>query len=142
MSFDLTEATDGQFGPTSTVDAIAGFDELCVSAIEASLSGAARICLHKGRRIAAPQFETAGPLRTGSDRVDHYATTGVAPDLMKAAQDATRAMIDHLGTRYGLDPIDAYVLCSVAVDLGITEVVDAPNRVVPAYLPKVFLRTS
>ncbi|MEV0906428.1 acetamidase/formamidase family protein [Streptomyces hokutonensis] len=118
-----------------------GDGELCVSAIEASLSGAARIRLHKGRRIAAPQFETAGPLRADADRAGHYATMGVAPDLMRAAQDATRAMIDHLGTRYGLAPIDAYVLCSVAVDLRITEVVDAPNWVVSAYLPKGFLRT-
>jgi formamidase len=65
---------------------------------------------------------------------------GVAPDLMRAAQDATRAMIDHLGTHYGLAPIDAYVLCSVAVDLRITEVVDAPNWIVTAHLPKAILR--
>jgi acetamidase/formamidase len=51
-------------------------------------------------------------------------------------------MIDHLGTRYGLAPIDAYVLCSVAVDLRITEVVDVPNWVVSAYLPKAILRAS
>ena len=118
-----------------------GDGELCVSAIEASLSGAAHIRLHKGRRIAAPQFETAGPLRADADRAGHYATMGVAPDLMRAAQDATRAMIDHLGTRYGLAPIDAYVLCSVAVDLRITEVVDAPNWIVSAHLPKAILRT-
>jgi acetamidase/formamidase len=66
---------------------------------------------------------------------------GVAPDLMRAAQDATRAMIDHLGARYGLAPIDAYVLCSVAVDLRITEVVDAPNWIVTAHLPKAILRS-
>ena len=119
-----------------------GDGELCVSAIEASLSGAARIRLHKGRRIAAPQFETAGPLRTDADRAGHYATMGVAPDLMRAAQDATRSMIDHLGIRYGLAPIDAYVLCSVAVDLRITEVVDAPNWVVSAYLPKAYFGAS
>ncbi|WP_254648078.1 acetamidase/formamidase family protein [Streptomyces sp. GbtcB6] len=63
---------------------------------------------------------------------------GVGPDLMCAARDATRAVIDHLGSRYGLDPVDACVLCSVAVDLRITEVVDAPNWVVSAYLPKAF----
>ena len=117
-----------------------GDGELCVSAIEASLSGTARTRLHKGRRIAAPQFETAGPLRADADRAGHYATMGVAPDLMRAAQDATRAMIDHLGTRYGLAPIDAYVLCSVAVDLRITEMVDAPNWIVSAHLPKAILR--
>jgi len=44
-------------------------------------------------------------------------------------------MIDHLGTEYGLHPVDAYVLSSACVDLKITEVVDAPNWVVSAYLP-------
>ncbi|MEU9335552.1 acetamidase/formamidase family protein [Streptomyces sp. NPDC048290] len=115
-----------------------GDGELCVSAIEASMTGAARVRLHKGRRIAGPQFETAGPVRAGDDRAGFYATMGVAPDLMDAARDATRAMIDHLGRTYGLAPLDAYVLCSVAVDLRITELVDAPNWVVSAYLPKAF----
>ena len=39
----------------------------------------------------------------------------------------------------GLAPLDAYVLCSVAVDLKITEVVDRPNWVVAAYLPQSIL---
>ena len=45
-------------------------------------------------------------------------------------------MIAHLGNHYGLDPEPAYALCSVAVDLRISEVVDAPNWVVSAFLPK------
>jgi len=60
---------------------------------------------------------------------------GVAPDLMQASQDAVRAMIDHLGRTYGVEPLDAYVLASVVVDLKISEVVDQPNWVVSAYLP-------
>jgi acetamidase/formamidase len=38
---------------------------------------------------------------------------------------------------YGLSRQEAYVLCSVAVDLKISEVVDAPNWIVSAYLPLV-----
>jgi acetamidase/formamidase len=113
-----------------------GDGELCVSAIESSLSGTARVRLHKGRRISAPELDVPGALRPGSDAAGFYATMGVAPDLMAAARDAASAMIDHLGHEYGLDPIDAYVLCSVAVDLHIGELVDAPNWVVTAYLPK------
>lgn len=44
-------------------------------------------------------------------------------------------MIEHLGEAYGLSREDAYILCSVAVDLKISEVVDRPNWVVSAYLP-------
>jgi acetamidase/formamidase len=43
--------------------------------------------------------------------------------------------MEHLGNRYGLSREEAYALCSVAVDLRIHEVVDAPNRVVGAFLP-------
>ena len=112
-----------------------GDGEVCGAAIEASLSGAIRIRLHKGRTIPAPQFRTAGPLRSGIEDKGYWATTGVGPDLMRASQDAVRAMIDHLVRETGLSPLDAYVLCSVVVDLKITEVVDRPNWVVAAYLP-------
>jgi formamidase len=60
----------------------------------------------------------------------------VAPDLMDATRDAIRAMIDHLGKEYGLEPQLAYALCSVAVNLRISEVVDMPTWVVSAVLPK------
>ena len=112
-----------------------GDGEVCGSAIEASLRGALRVRLHRGMSLPAPQFRTAGPLRTGIDERGYHATMGVAPDLMQASKDAVRAMIDHLGRTYGLDPLDAYVLASVAVDLKISEVVDRPNWVVSAYLP-------
>ncbi len=54
---------------------------------------------------------------------------------MEASQNAVRHMIEHLGKRFRLTPEEAYVLCSVAVDLRISEVVDAPNWIVSAFLP-------
>jgi acetamidase/formamidase len=62
-------------------------------------------------------------------------TTGIAPDLMDASKEAVRAMIRHLVAKRGLTREEAYVLSSVAVDLKISEVVDAPNWVVSAFLP-------
>jgi acetamidase/formamidase len=64
-----------------------------------------------------------------------YGTTGVGPDLYAGAQEAVRAMIDHLASEYGLSPEDAYVLASLAVDLRISEIVDAGQYVVSALLP-------
>jgi formamidase len=43
-------------------------------------------------------------------------------------------MIDHLGTR-GFDRQQAYAICSCAVDLRISELVDVPNFMVTALLP-------
>ncbi len=44
-------------------------------------------------------------------------------------------MVDHLVRTYRLSRQDAYVVCSVVVDLKISEVVDQPNWIVSAYLP-------
>lgn len=112
-----------------------GDGEVCVSAIEASLSGAIQVRLHKGRSIPAPQFQTKGGLRTGIEDDGYYATMGIGSDLMAASQDAVRALIDHLERERGLDPLDAYMLISVAGDLKISEIVDQPNYVVSAYAP-------
>jgi len=64
-----------------------------------------------------------------------YGTTGVGPDLYIGAQEAVRAMVDHLAAEHGLSPEDAYLLCSLCVDLRISEIVDAGEYVVSALLP-------
>jgi acetamidase/formamidase len=112
-----------------------GDGEVCVTGIEAPMHGELRFTLQKGRRIPAPQYLTSGPLTPRVDESGWYGTTGVGPDLYAAAQDAVRAMIDHLAGEYGLSREDAYVLSSLCVDLRISEVVDAGQYVVSALLP-------
>lgn len=56
-------------------------------------------------------------------------------DLTLAARNALLNMIDHLAAERGFSRQHAYALCSVAVDLKISEVVDVPNFVVSAFLP-------
>ena len=53
-----------------------------------------------------------------------------------AAQRAVRYMIEHLANERGLSREEAYILSSVAVDLKISEIVDAPNWIVSAFLPE------
>ena len=48
---------------------------------------------------------------------------------------AVRGTIDHLVEHRGLTRQDAYVLCSLAADLKITEIVDAPNWIVACFVP-------
>jgi formamidase len=62
--------------------------------------------------------------------------TGVGPDLMEATRDATRAAVDHVASRYGRSREESYALLSVAADLRIHEVVDAPNWVVGCFVPE------
>jgi acetamidase/formamidase len=120
-----------------------GDGEVCVTGLEAPMYGSLRFTLERGRSIPAPQYHTAGRLTPQVDHAGFYGTTGIGGDLYAAAQDAIRAMIDHLGTRAGLSPEDAYVLCSLCVDLKISEVVDAGQYVVSAVLPDaIFLPTT
>jgi acetamidase/formamidase len=118
-----------------------GDGEVCVTGLEAPMFASLRFSLYKGHSIPAPQFRTPGPLTPRVDSAPFYGTTGVGGDLYVAAQDAIRAMVDHIASDYGLGREDAYLLCSLAVDLKISEIVDAGQYIVSALLPEaIFLR--
>ena len=44
-------------------------------------------------------------------------------------------MVEHISTTYHLEPVEAYVLASLVVDLKISEIVDKPNLIVSSYQP-------
>ena len=117
-----------------------GDGEVCVTGIEAPMDVVLRLRLDKDRRIPAPQFLTTGPLTPRVGGAGFYGTTGVGPDLYAAAQDAVRAMVEHLARTYALSREDAYVLSSLCVDLKISEIVDAGEFVVSAVLPLAVFR--
>ena len=60
--------------------------------------------------------------------------SNLSEDLTIAARHALLQMIDYLTDEHGLTRVQAYVLCSVAVDLRVGQVVDVPNYVVSATL--------
>jgi formamidase len=113
-----------------------GDGEVCGTAIEVEGAVTLRFALHDGgdRRTRFPAYET--PPRPGRRA---FATTGIpvdtGMDLNAAARTALLEMIDHLERTYGFERPAAYALCSVVVDLRISEVVDVPYPVVSALLP-------
>jgi formamidase len=140
----LFSAGDGHFAQ--------GDGEACGTAIETAMTLHVRFDLDKGAAAAQSirDVRFAGS-RAGGYRSDgpYIATTGLsvyadtggrAEDLNAAAGNALRNMIHLLGAEYGFTRQQAYVLCSVAVDLTISEIVDAPNFVVSAILPLDILR--
>ena len=79
----------------------------------------------------------------------YHATTGLCvrkdggnetEDLTLAARNALSNMVDHLMARYGYSDVQAYHLCSVAVNLHASQVVDLPNVLVTAFLPLIDVR--
>ena len=125
------EVPGGQFS-IGDGHAAQGDGGVCVTAIECPTTVDVRFEVLDDAP-AAPRFETpgGGHWREGPA----LGTTGVGPDLETAAREALSAMLDRLETR-GLDRERAYMLCSVAADLQLSQVVNDPNRTVTCRLPK------
>ncbi len=130
------EVAGGLFSVGDT-HAAQGDGEVCGTAIESPMKVALAFELEKNARLAFPRFRTPGPVSRHFDVKGYEVTTGIGPDLMEAARAAVMGMIDLLGTSHGLSAEDAYLLCSVAGDLRISEIVDQPNWVVSFYFPRV-----
>jgi acetamidase/formamidase len=110
-----------------------GDGEVCISAVEMSARVTLRVGLRQGRSLREPQLRTAGPQPS---RGAEFATTAHGPDLFRSAQQAVRYLIEHLVAERGLTREEAYVVASVAADLRISEIVDAPNWIVSAFIPE------
>ena len=126
---------DGALLSVGDAHAAQGDGEVCVTGIECPMYAALRFDLHKSRNLPASQFATPGPLTPKVEGAGWYATMGVNEDLMQAAKDSLRAMVEHVSTTYHIEPVEAYVLASLVVDLKISEIVDRPNWIVSSYLP-------
>ncbi|HET9027130.1 MAG TPA: acetamidase/formamidase family protein [Trueperaceae bacterium] len=132
----LPVAVPGALLSIGDTHAAQGDGEVCGTAVETAMTVRVRVNLVKGAGFSNPRYQVTAAAANEPMPKGYYATTGVAPDLLDATKDAIRAMIDHLGKEYGLEPQLAYALCSVAVNLRISEVVDMPNWVVSAVLPR------
>jgi len=108
-----------------------GDGEVCGTAIETRAVATLRISVERDRSLSAPVLVTDARSQRAGRAV---ATTGIGPDLLEAARDATNAMIAEIVHRTTLSEIDAYLLASVAADLKISEVVDVPNWVVSLHI--------
>jgi len=93
--------------------AVQGDGEVCLTALETCLKGRFRIVLHR-KALSFPRAITP----------THYITLGMNVDLDDAAQQALKLMIDWLVDLKGWDPEEAYVFCSLACDLHVTQLVD------------------
>jgi acetamidase/formamidase len=109
-----------------------GDGEVCISAVEMSARVTLRVGLRQGRPLREPQLRTRGPQ---PGRGPEFATTAHGPDLFLSAQQAVRYLVEHLVAERGLTREEAYVVASVAADLRISEIVDAPNWIVSAFIP-------
>lgn len=114
-----------------------GDGEVNGTGIETPMTVTLRFKLHKGKSTPELRFITPGGGKrlTVADEGGYFVTTAHGPDLYVDAQNAVRYMIDYLTKEHSMTPEQAFCLCGAAVDLKISEIVDAPNWIVSAYLP-------
>jgi formamidase len=141
---------DGALFSTGDAHFSQGDGESCGTAIEIGATAFLRFNVLKGHakkhNIRDVQFYRTTP--DPAPQRPYFATTGtshnwrklgdkpsLSEDLHTATRNALLSMIDYLESERGLTRQQAYLLCSVAVDLKIIQLVDLPNVMVSAHVP-------
>jgi acetamidase/formamidase len=106
-----------------------GDGEVDITALETSLTGRLRFFVRKGARLTWPRAETP----------THFIAMGLDKDLDEAIRIAVREAVELIVAEKKLDRDDAYMLCSVAVDFRVTQVVDG-TKGVHAMIPKAIFK--
>jgi acetamidase/formamidase len=107
----LFEVGDGHAGQ--------GDGEVDITAMETPLTGTFEFVVRKDMRLVWPRGETP----------THYIVMGMDEELVIATKIAVREMVDFLVKAAGLSKDDAYMLCSIAADFHITQLVDGKKGV-------------
>lgn len=109
--------------------AVQGDGEVCLTALETCLKGTFEFILHKGMSLALPRAVTP----------THLIAMGFDTDLDDAAKQALREMIRWLVSMKGWTSEEAYVFCSLACDLRVTQLVDG-NKGIHAMVARSLLQ--
>jgi acetamidase/formamidase len=115
---------------TSDSHAAQGDGEVNLTAIETAMREVRiQYVLHKRVGMTWPMVETP----------THWLSLGMDPDLDDAMTISLRQMIQFLEAALGMDPLDAYSLCSTAVTFRVTQIVDG-NKGIHGMLAKDLFR--
>ncbi len=115
-----------------------GDGEVCINGIECPLDVTLRFNLHKQQPLSGPIVEASDTVAADS-AADAWVVVETGTDLIDTARAATSRMIDLLVSRWGFSEIHAYILCSVALRLRLSQVVNEPVHTVSAALSKQIL---
>jgi acetamidase/formamidase len=103
-----------------------GDGEVCVTGVETSATVKLQFSLKEGQVLSEPYFETS----------THFSTVGSDTNLDEACRKALRNLIHYLTREKQMTRESAYMLASIVADLKIFEVVDLPNVLAGAMIPK------
>jgi acetamidase/formamidase len=132
----LPVLNEGALFSAGDAHAAQGDGEVCINGIECPADATLRFQLHKRKRLAGPLIETT---RSQAREADEWIVVESATDAVSAARAATSRMIDLLAEGWGFSEVHAYLLCSVAMHLRLSQVVNEPMYTISAALPNQVL---
>jgi len=115
-----------------------GDGEVCINGIECPLDVTLAFHLHERQPLSGPIVEASDKVAADST-ADAWAVVETGTDLLAASRAATGRMVDLLVERWGFNDVHAYILCSVALKLRLSQVVNEPVYTVSAALSKQIL---
>jgi acetamidase/formamidase len=115
-----------------------GDGEVCINGIECPLDVTLRFQLHKQQPLAGPIVEASESVALDTT-ADAWVVVESGTDIAATARAATARMIDLLISRWGFSGVHAYILCSVALKLRLSQVVNEPIFTVSAAIAKQIL---
>jgi acetamidase/formamidase len=115
-----------------------GDGEVCINGIECPLDVTLRFLLHKRQPLSGPLVE-ASEVAARDSSANAWVVVETGTDLADTARAATGRMIDLLVSRWGFTEVHAYILCSVALKLRLSQVVNEPVYTVSAAVSKQIL---
>ena len=115
-----------------------GDGEVCINGIECPLDVTLRFNLHKQRPLASPLVESCESVAPDA-RSDSWIVVESGEDVISAARNAPNRMVDFLVRLWGISEIHAYILCSVALKLRLSQVVNEPIYTVSGAISKQIL---
>jgi acetamidase/formamidase len=112
-----------------------GDGEICINGIECPADVTLRFHLHKQRTLSGPLVETT----SAEPATPAWIVVESATDALAAARGATNRMIDLLIEGLSISAVHAYLLCSAAMNLRLSQLANEPMITVSAALPKSVL---
>jgi acetamidase/formamidase len=129
---------DGALFSAGDAHAAQGDGEVCINGIECPADATLRFIVHKSQPLRGPLIESAESVCADAI-ADSWVVVESGEDTLAAARAATMRMIDLLVEVWGFEAVHAYLLCSVAMKLRLSQVVNEPMITVSAAMSKQVL---
>lgn len=134
---------DGGMICAGDAHAAQGDGEVSINGLEAPMDVRLRISISDDISVREPYLQTTSELTPAAYQgKPWHAFIASGPDLRENGQNAVRQAIDYLQQRCDLSAEQALLVCSAALDLKLSQVVNVPHFTVSGYLPEALFMES